>query len=227
MLPASEEAFESGSEERTSTLKQALGGSTVLNSHLATRVLAAYFFSRAADLDTQPTTDDGYSGGGEDDEYWVKQQDVENDLLSAVVRLQPNLRLPQNPSCPHAIFINILIHTATMCRHKSAIRKARGREGPDDEFHRRQGRSGMFAAAAQILAIFRLTENLVVTLRNPIQDYAAQMLAGQLTAELERLGTPMTGPSEVRSPLTLSCLFVVSIEFSVTAGRYRCCRPRR
>lgn len=248
LLPASEEAFESGIEERTSTLKQALRGSTVTNSHLATRVLAAYFFYRAVDLDTRPTADEDDSGGGGDDEYWIKQQNVENDLLSALVRLPQSLRLPQNSSCPHAIFINILIHTATMCLHKTAIQKGRGHEGPDVEFRTRQSRSRMLAAAAQILAIFRLTEHLVVTLRNPIQDYAAhlaalvfledyalegntqsrsnamfllntlqtvgqshavaQMLAGQLTAELDRLGIQITGSSEVRTPLPCLCMFI-------------------
>lgn len=250
LLPASEEAFESGTEERASTLKQALRESSVTNSHLATRVLAAYFFYRAVDLDTRPVVDEDDSGGGEDDdsEYWTKQQDIGNDLLSLLVRLPPSLRLPQNSSCPHAIFINIMIHTATMCLHKTAIRNARGHEGPDAEFHTRQSRSRMFAAAAQTLAVFRLTEHLVVTLRNPIQDYAAhlaalvfledyalegktqsrsnavfllntlrtarqshavaQMLAGQLMAEMERLGIQTAESTEVRSPspqLACSC----------------------
>jgi hypothetical protein len=177
LLPASEEAFEGAKEERTSTLQHALRERSAPNSRLATRVLAAHLFYQAVDLEPQPDLNVDQPRSRDDDEYWIRHQDIDNDLIALLARLPRSLRLPQNLGCQHAVFVNVLIHTATLCLHKTAIRQARDHEGTDAEFTRVQGRSRMLAAAAQILAVVHLAKDLAEALKNPILDYAAYLAA--------------------------------------------------
>ncbi|KAI9150495.1 C6 finger domain transcription factor dbaA [Paramyrothecium foliicola] len=173
MLPATEEGFQNGKEEDTSTLQHSLRGEAATNSRLAVRVLASYLFYKAVDLESKLDATDGQG----EDEYWVQQQDIDGDLVALIARLPPTLRFPRNLRCQHAVFINVLIHTATMCLHKTAIRRARDHEGLDAEFIKIQGRSRVLAAASQILAVFRLASDVAEALRNPIQVYAAYIAA--------------------------------------------------
>jgi hypothetical protein len=172
-LPVSEDAFENGREEQTISMREALQTHSPLQSSLAARVLAGHAFYQAAVIDNQ--ADDAHNGAN--DGYWTKHREVENELLSLMVRLPRSLQLPQSSACQQAIFVNVLIHSATMCLHKTAIRRTRGQEGFEVDYHRRESRSRMLAAAAQVLAVFRLTEDIMAVVKNPIQDYAAYIAA--------------------------------------------------
>lgn len=235
-LPASEEAFESGQQEEPITLQEMLRGHEAIKSSLAARVLAAHLYYQVTDSSTQHV-DAGAAPSS--DEYWTQHRVMENALMSLMVRLPPHLQLPQSSHRHEAVFTNILIHTATACLHKTAVQRTRS-DSSDlaCEFHRRQSRGRMRAAAAETLAVFRLAERLLAGVRNPIQDYAAyvaalvfledfaveqsadsqdglafllqalqtdggheghevrRMLAGQLGAELARLGIELPTPSE-------------------------------
>jgi hypothetical protein len=173
LLPASEEAYESGLEECTSTLQQAVQQRSALTSRLAARVLAAHLFHRAIDLDSQP--DD--AGSMEEGVYWTQYQSIDNDLAALLIRLPEGLRLPRNFGCQQAVLVNVLIHAATMCLHKTATRKARDDKCPDANFALMSGRSRMLAAAAQILAIVRLVNDTPMALVNPIEDYVVYLAA--------------------------------------------------
>lgn len=176
-LPVSDESFEHEREEPATTIQEALQPHSPLRSSLATRILAAYAFSQASALNSQANGYPNPARNSANGEYWSKQREIENGLLSLIVRLPPCLQLPQSSACHQAIFVNIMIHTAIMVLHKTAIQQARGQEGFEAEYHRRESRSRMLAAAAQVLAVFRLTEDIMAVVKNPIQDYSAYIAA--------------------------------------------------
>ncbi|VBB74009.1 Putative binuclear zinc transcription factor [Podospora comata] len=179
LLPKPEEAFTSGGEEmpqeHTNTLHQALRERLPPVSRLGARALAAHLFYRAVDLETTETRPEA-QGEHNLESYWAQQQDVGNDLLALLISLPRDLRLPANIGCQDTIFIHVLIHTALMCLHKTAIRKAAedGGRGTEASFVKAQGRSNLLAAAAQVIAIIRSIreEDLTEALKNPIQGYA-------------------------------------------------------
>lgn len=55
--------------------------------------------------------------------------------------------------------------------------RARRSERPDASLIVSESKSGIFAAAAQILSVSRSTRDLTVALKNPIQEYAAYIAA--------------------------------------------------
>lgn len=190
LLPASEEAFNSGAEERTSTLQGALRGRSTVHSPLATRVLTAALYYRAVNLESLPSPTKGRSKS-EEDEYWSQHQDIADDLASILDRV------PQGSGYRHAAFIRILIHTATMHLHKTAMARARRSERPDASLIASQSKSGIFAAAAQILSVFRSTRDLTVALKNPIQDYAAYIASLVFLEDFAMTGDPQSRSSVV------------------------------
>ncbi|KAK0665697.1 putative binuclear zinc transcription factor [Cercophora samala] len=179
LLPKPEEVFVRGAEdmpqEHTTTLQQALRERKPPASRLGARALAAHLFYRAVELETTESRPEA-QGDQNQESYWAQQQDVGSDLLALLVSLPRDLRLPANIGCQDTIFIHVLIHTALMCLHKTAIRKAAedGAHGTEASFVKAQGRSNLLAAAAQVMAIIRSIkdEDLTEALKNPIQGYA-------------------------------------------------------
>lgn len=126
LLPKPEEAFTSGGEEmpqeHTNTLHHALRERLPPVSRLGARALAAHLFYRVVDLETTEPRPEA-QGEHNLESYWAQQQDVGNDLLALLISLPQDLRLPANIGCQDTIFIHVLIRTALMCLHKTAIRK--------------------------------------------------------------------------------------------------------
>lgn len=128
---------------------------------------------------------------------------MENALLSLTIRLPPHLQLPQSSRRHEAVFTNILIHTATACLHKTAVRRApRSHDGDhENDFRRRQSQGRMRAAAAETLAVFRLAERLLAGVRNPIQDYAAYVAALVFLEDLAPVEPPRSSAAANRESL--------------------------
>lgn len=172
LLPASEEAFQNGTPEPTTTLRDALRKIDTTPSTYGARVMAASLFYQASKTAPQPNSD-----SQEDDEYCQRLQGIDHGLSALADMLPANLQLPQNSACQHAVFVNILIHTATMCLHKTAAQKAKCLQGPEAELLARESHNRMFAAAVKVLDVFQHTRDLVMALQNPIQDYTAYIAA--------------------------------------------------
>ncbi|RSL64929.1 hypothetical protein CEP54_004468 [Fusarium duplospermum] len=141
-------------------------------STLGARVMAASLFYQASKTAPQPNSDNV-----DDDGYCQRLQGIDHGLSALTDRLPTNLQLPENAECQHAIFVNILIHTATMCLHKTAAQKAKCLQGPEAEILVRESHNRMFAAAVKVLDVFQQTRDLVMALKNPIQDYTAYIAA--------------------------------------------------
>lgn len=172
-----EDAFDQEREYATISLQKALQEKKMPHSRLANLVIASHLYYRAIDLESRLTFDDDHPSFMGDGEFWNQQQEIDNDLVLVLLQLPQNLRLPRNSNSQFAVFINVLLHTAIMCLHKTAVRKSHSFEGLDSDFMRRQSQSRMLAAAGHVLATLRLSQDLVIATRNPIRDYAAYIAA--------------------------------------------------
>ena len=56
--------------------------------------------------------------------FWKRHRSLDNILLNTSLSLPATLRLPAGISDPNTIFLNMNIHTATICLHQAAIFKA-------------------------------------------------------------------------------------------------------
>lgn len=68
-------------------------------------------------------------GPGDDDhdingEFWKRHRALDNVLLSTSLSLPDNLRLPAGVGDANVVFLNMNIHTSTICLHQAAIFKA-------------------------------------------------------------------------------------------------------
>ncbi|KAM5377536.1 hypothetical protein ACJZ2D_004905 [Fusarium nematophilum] len=167
LLPSSEEAFQIGCQEQTSTIQGALQARATISSPLTARVLAAFLFHQASKNIPRLR-----ACNTADEQYWTQHGEIDDHLTALTNMLPATLRLPQSSGCQHAIFINTLIYTATMCLHKTAAQKARCIHADDLAL---QSHALMFDAALKVLEVFRLADDLVMALKNPILDYAANI----------------------------------------------------
>ena len=56
--------------------------------------------------------------------FWKRHRSLDNILLNTSLSLPPPLRLPAGLNDANTIFLNMNIHTATICLHQAAIFKA-------------------------------------------------------------------------------------------------------
>jgi hypothetical protein len=56
--------------------------------------------------------------------FWKRHRQLDNILLNTSLSLPPALRLPAGLNDPNTVFLNMNIHTATICLHQAAIFKA-------------------------------------------------------------------------------------------------------
>jgi len=85
-------------------------------------VLMACLFGRNLLHLHRPTPDDK-----DDDlngEFWKRHRAMDNILLNTALALPDSLRLPTGLNDPNIVFMNMNIHTSTICLHQAAIFKA-------------------------------------------------------------------------------------------------------
>ena len=122
-LPASEEAFEMSRPEQTQTLHDAMSpsGATKL-SPFGSIVLMACLFGRNLIHLHRPDPDDrDHDLNGE---FWKRHRQLDNILLNTSLCLPPQLKLPAGMTNPSVVFMNMSIHTSTICLHQAGIFKA-------------------------------------------------------------------------------------------------------
>lgn len=122
-LPSDEEAFEFSRPTKTMTLFDALEPSGLPTlSPFAGVVLLACLFGRNLHHLHRPTPDD------RDDDlngsFWQRHRTIDSILLNTALSLPDPLRLPSGLNNPNIVFMNMNIHTSTICLHQAAIFKA-------------------------------------------------------------------------------------------------------
>ena len=121
-LPASEQAFLNGTEERTVSLEEALSGNVAGLSPFAGAVLTACLFGRYLNHLYRPSPRDN-----PDDingEFWKRHQEIDGLITKISMSLPTNLQLPEAARDPNVIFSNMGLHTSTICLHQAAMSMA-------------------------------------------------------------------------------------------------------
>ncbi|KAK4238570.1 transcriptional activator protein acu-15 [Achaetomium macrosporum] len=120
-LPASEDAFTRGVEEKSSTLQDAFRGFNY--SKFAGNIVICHIFTRLMKHAHRPMPDDN----PEDPEFgafWKRHRELDNMLSSAFMFLPERFRLPRNMRNPVALQTNLSLHAAVICLHLAACEKA-------------------------------------------------------------------------------------------------------
>jgi hypothetical protein len=174
LLPVSDEAYETGLEEKPISLASLLRLENQEYSSFAGRVLAARNFHRTLDHIGQTFSDEermDIRAG----QYWKQHREIDNDL-SAMLALLPNkIQLPRNFRSPNAIFVNVSLQTSIIYLHRSVFSSLGQLELP--EYISRQSKSRLLPAATEIISIFRMAPSLYAALYNPLMVFSAYMSA--------------------------------------------------
>ena len=156
-MPSSEEAFDMSKPAKTMELADALrpDGPPQMSSFGGV-VLMACLFGRNLTHLHRPGPDDR-----DDDlngEFWKRHRDMDNILLNTSMSLPDVLRLPAGMNNPHVVFMNMNIHTSTICLHQAAIFKAdRNRMPPKISA---ESKVRCITAASEIASIMRQISHL-------------------------------------------------------------------
>ncbi|KAH8799745.1 fungal-specific transcription factor domain-containing protein [Xylogone sp. PMI_703] len=157
-LPSSEMAFEAGIEEKTPSLQEALTpkGASRLSPFAAVILSACLFGHNFQHLQTT-----GPNEHPEDlvrGEFWKRHKRIDNVLSSTFMFLPEHLRLPQGIRDMNVVFVNMNIHTSTICLHQAAILTAQ-KYSLDSKFIRQCQRRNLMAAE-EVTNIMRLVSHM-------------------------------------------------------------------
>ena len=156
-LPADEDSYELSKPAKMMFLNDALDPDGAPNlSGYGGVILMACLFGRNLTHLHRPGPDDA-----DDDlngEFWKRHREMDNILLNVALALPDPLRLPQGLNNPNIIFLNMCIHTSTICLHQAAIFKADKNHMPARISAESKVRC--ITAAAEIASIMRQISHL-------------------------------------------------------------------
>ncbi len=124
LLPASEEAFQRGEAEPSLTLHAALGDASARLSPFACRVLAAHLFQACLEHTFTGHPDNDTDDAGE--EFWTRQQSLDNRLAVLFMALPDALRCPEHLARYDAVFVNLTLHTASISIQRAGLARTKG-----------------------------------------------------------------------------------------------------
>ena len=156
-LPVSEEDFELSKPQKTMSLTEALDPSGAANlCGYAGVILMACLFGRNLTHLHRPGPDD--CDEDLNGEFWKRHRNMDNILLNTALALPDPLRLPSGLNDPNIVFLNMNIHTSTICLHQAAIFKADKNRMPARISAESKVRC--ITAAAEIASIMRTISHL-------------------------------------------------------------------
>jgi len=157
-LPSSEEAFEKSKSQATLNLAEAMTaeGAASLSPYAAVAVLASLFGRNLTHLhrpDPNDHPEDPNLG-----EFWKRHHAMDNILKNIAMFLPDHLRLRAGVRDPNIIFVNLNIHTSTICLHQAAILKAEKYQLGMKIM--KESTDQCFLAAGEIIGIVKVTSHL-------------------------------------------------------------------
>lgn len=91
-------------------------------------------------------------------EFWKRHRQIDNTLLKTSLSLPLHLRLPAGIRSPNCVFLNMCIHTSTICLHQAALSKAEQNKLPPSLMEQSSARC--LLAATEVTNIMRLISHL-------------------------------------------------------------------
>ncbi|CAI6082258.1 unnamed protein product [Clonostachys chloroleuca] len=162
-LPASEEAFNSGKEEASVFIDEALKGasysgfsSTIVTCRIFKKILSHVHRSRAKDR-----PEDLVNGP-----FWARHRELDNELSGAFMFLPEKFSLPRHYREPPAIHLNLNLHASVICLHHAAVEKAMKHGHPPSV--RQASVTRLKTAAEEIVNIIKLTSHQLALFRSPL-----------------------------------------------------------
>lgn len=164
-LPSEEESYEFSKPASTMSLNEALDpeGAPNLSGYAGVIVMACLFGRNLTHLH-RPAPDDA-----DDDlngEFWKRHRNMDNILLNTALAIPDSLRLPIGLNDPNIVFMNMCIHTSTICLHQAAIFKADKNRMPARISAESKVRC--ITAAAEIASIMRQISHLDLSAVRPL-----------------------------------------------------------
>ncbi len=153
-LPASEEAFDKGHEEVTTTLVDVFSGGS--QSTFTGSIVVCHIFNRMAKHVRQIKAHDhpeNYLHG----EYWKRHRELDNTLMAALASLPERYQLPKYASNPVAVQKNLDLHASVISLHIDACQMADTHNLPDHI--KRASLKRLQATANAIVHIMRMTSH--------------------------------------------------------------------
>ncbi|KAK4106146.1 hypothetical protein N658DRAFT_563073 [Parathielavia hyrcaniae] len=176
-LPASEDAFENGVEEKSATLQDVFRGASY--SNFAANVLVCHFFARLMKHAHRPLPDD-HPEDLESGAFWKRHRELDNMLSSTFMFLPDRFRLRSNTRNPVAVQTNLNLHAAVICLHHAARDKA-------DKFKlagiRQSSRTRALTAAQEIVDIMKATGHIKSGHKGPLMALSLYLAATVYTAQ--------------------------------------------
>ncbi|KAF4414915.1 binuclear zinc transcription factor [Fusarium acutatum] len=224
-LPASEAAFETGTEEITSLWTSTFRPEGQEFSAFARRALAASLFHQAFMTSDSAALDED-SGGSRTSMYWNRHREIDNNLVLLLQALPDDTKLPKQIRCRNATFVNVIIHMSIICLHRAAICKMKVLDLPQSMISRSRAR--LVCAAEEILGIFRMMSDVDENLKNSILTFSIYMVSQVVLEDLESeeenlsrqdnldfiLRLMILSAKTLHNPVTLSMAVQLAVEMS-------------
>lgn len=173
-LPVDEHSYENSKPQKTLSLSDALepSGAQKLSSFGGVIVLASLFGRNLTHLHRPGPDDKDDDMNGE---FWKRHRRMDNILSHTALALPDALRLPSGLNDPNVVFLNMNIHTSTICLHQAAIFKADKNRLPARLSAESKVRC--ITAAAEIASIMRTISHLDIATMNPFISFCLYVAA--------------------------------------------------
>lgn len=156
-LPANDDNFERSIPENTVSLSASMTpeGAAKLSPFAGVVTMANVFGKNLTHLHRPGTDDNDHDLQGE---FWKRHRQLDNTLLKTSLSLPPHLRLPAGVRNANCVFLNMCIHTSTICLHQAALFKAEQKKLPPSVVD--QSSTRCLLAATEVANIMRLISHL-------------------------------------------------------------------
>ncbi|CAG1980213.1 unnamed protein product [Fusarium graminearum] len=203
-LPTSIDAFLSSTPVATITLKQALGQGMFELSTSACRVVAVHLFNECFNFSRASEED-------EDNNDWTQLQKLDEAVTNAFATLPSDLRYPDNMDNPAAVLINLQLHTALICIHRSVTTRSQMDMSLLPHINTR-----CMESALQIMMTVALVSDLSIRFRNPLVSFATFVAASFFLTDFSTTGNRQsednfTALMSVMSEVGKTNMFVASL----------------
>ncbi|KAG9232542.1 fungal-specific transcription factor domain-containing protein [Amylocarpus encephaloides] len=175
-LPASEPSFESGMEEKTITLAEALtpAGAPFVSTFGGVILSSALFGHNFQHLHWGGSDDrpEDYANG----EFWKRHRRMDNVLSNTFMFLPDHLRIPGGQHNMSVIFLHMNIHASTICLHQAGILTAEKYKIDEAVIKQSQARSLM--SAQEIANIMRTCSHIDASRINSWMGFCLYVAGG-------------------------------------------------